>query len=141
MLHFAVVAFLDEVALGDELPLDDLPPHVVLLDRALTEADLGQVTAAVELAYASPKSKAEPKLRVTIADQKLETTLPAEVAPEIALPHRDEAGRTRYRNRDWVHTLIGSLRLKQGPAKLVLEAISLSGAEVMDLKHVKLTRR
>ena len=53
MLHFAVVAFLDEVALGDELPLDDLPPHVVLLDRALTEADLGQVTAAVELAYAS----------------------------------------------------------------------------------------
>lgn len=53
MLHFAVVAFLDEVALGDELPLDDLPLHVVLLDRAMTEADLGQVTAEVELAYAS----------------------------------------------------------------------------------------
>ena len=53
MLHFAVVAFLDAVALGAELPLDDLPPHVVLLDRAATEADLGQVTAAVELAYAS----------------------------------------------------------------------------------------
>lgn len=53
MLHFAVVAFLDEVALGDELPFAELPPHVVLLDRAATEADLGQVTAAVELAYAS----------------------------------------------------------------------------------------
>jgi len=53
VLHFTVVAFLDEVALGAELELDDMPPHVVLLDHAVTEADLGQVTAAVELAYAS----------------------------------------------------------------------------------------
>lgn len=53
MLHFAVVAFLNEVALGAEFDPDDLPAHVVLLDRAMTEADLGQVTAAVEVAYAS----------------------------------------------------------------------------------------
>jgi hypothetical protein len=53
VLHFTVVAFLDEVALGAELQLDDLPPHVLLLDHAITEADLGQVTAEVELAYAS----------------------------------------------------------------------------------------
>lgn len=53
MLHFAVVAFLDEVALGAEFDRDELPLHVSLFTPASTEADLGQVVAAVEAAYAS----------------------------------------------------------------------------------------
>ena len=52
MLRFAVVAFLDEVALEAEFDADALPLHLTLLDAASTEADLDQVVSAVEAAYA-----------------------------------------------------------------------------------------
>ncbi|MCX6836444.1 MAG: hypothetical protein NTX35_01360, partial [Verrucomicrobia bacterium] len=57
---------------------------------------------------------------------------------EIPLPHRDEAGKSRYRYREWTHLKLGTLYLKPGSATLTLEALSLPG---IDLKHVKLTRR
>lgn len=53
MLRFAVVAFLDEVALDAEFARDELPLHVTLLGASSTEADLDQVVTAVETAYAS----------------------------------------------------------------------------------------
>ena len=62
-------------------------------------------------------------------------------AREIPLPHRDEAGKARYRNRDWQTLKLGKVRLKQGPASLVLHPTAMPGAQVMDLKHVKLTLR
>ncbi|MFO1483797.1 MAG: sulfatase-like hydrolase/transferase [Verrucomicrobiaceae bacterium] len=95
----------------------------------------------LELAYACPSADAGSKLRVSIGDQALETTLPAAQAPEIPLPHRDEAGRTRYRDREWGTLKLGTLKLKQGPAKLTLEPLSMPGTQVMDLKHVQLTLR
>ncbi len=53
MLRFAVVAFLDEVALDAEFASDAVPLHVTLLGAASTEADLDQVVTAVEAAYGS----------------------------------------------------------------------------------------
>lgn len=52
MLRFAVVAFLDEVALEAEFDVDALPLHLTLLGAASTDADLDQVVSAVEAAYA-----------------------------------------------------------------------------------------
>jgi len=53
MLRFAVVAFLDDVALEAEFEADELPLHVTLLAAASTEADLDQVVSEVEAAYSS----------------------------------------------------------------------------------------
>ncbi|QOD93339.1 hypothetical protein [Chryseoglobus sp. 28M-23] len=53
MLRFAVVAFLDEVALEAEFASDALPLHVSLFGAASSEADPEQIVAAVEAAYAS----------------------------------------------------------------------------------------
>lgn len=103
------------------------------------------VTAAgdydIELAFACPPADAGSKIRLAIAGQSLEITVPAAVAQEIPLPHRDAVGKERYRNRDWGTLKLGALRLPQGPARLTLEALSKPGATVMELKHVKLRRR
>ena len=53
MLRFAVVAFLDEVALDAEFEPDALPLHVSLFGAASSEADPDQIVAAVEAAYGS----------------------------------------------------------------------------------------
>lgn len=53
MLRFAVVAFLDDVALEAVFEADELPLHVSLLGAASTDADLDQVVTAVEAAYSS----------------------------------------------------------------------------------------
>ena len=53
MLRFAVVAFLDEVALDAEFSPDALPLHVSLFGAASSEADADQIVSAVEAAYAS----------------------------------------------------------------------------------------
>ena len=100
--------------------------------------DLEIVTAGVyevELSYGAPAST---KLRLSADKQTLEASIPAASAPEIPLPHRDEAGKARYRDRAWSIVKLGTINLKPGPATLTLEALSSPG---IDLKHVKLTRR
>ncbi|HBJ85153.1 MAG TPA: hypothetical protein DDZ88_15030, partial [Verrucomicrobiales bacterium] len=103
--------------------------------------DLEVVTAGeyhVELTYGAP---ANAMLRVSLGKQTLEASIPAAEAPEIPLPHRDETGKTRFRNREWARLKLGTLNLKPGPAKLTLEALSLPGAMGMDFKELTLTRR
>ncbi len=53
MLRFAVVSFLEPVALDSEYAAGALPLHVALLSSASTDADLGQVAEAVEQAVAA----------------------------------------------------------------------------------------
>ncbi len=95
----------------------------------------------IELALACPAADAGSKLRVSVGGQTLETTVPAAEAPEIPLPHRDDAGRARYRNRAWVTLKVGTLTLPQGNARLTLQPLSMPGGQVMELKHVALTLR
>ncbi len=94
----------------------------------------------LELAYACPDGDAGSKLRISVGDQSLEASLPAASAPEIPLPHRDADGQSRYRNRAWSTLKLGTLKLPPGPARLTLEPLAMPGGQVMDLKHVKLTR-
>jgi arylsulfatase A len=93
----------------------------------------------IEIAYAidAPDSV----LHLSISGQSLEVPIPAASAPEITLPHRDEDGRARYRNRSWQTLNAGTIKLPKGPAKLTLKPLRLSGAEGLDFKHVKLTKR
>lgn len=103
--------------------------------------DLEIVTAGeyeIELSYGAP---AKTMLRISLGAQTLEAPIPAASAPEIPLPHRDEAGKARYRNREWTRLKLGTLKLQTGPAKLTLEALSMPGAMVMDFKEITLTRR
>ena len=51
-MRFAVVAFLDDVALDAEFGAGELPLHVTLLGPCETEADLGQLEAALDAAFA-----------------------------------------------------------------------------------------
>ncbi len=96
---------------------------------------------AVELAWACPAGDAGSRLRLAIGEQTLEVNIPVAEAPEVPLPHRDAEGASRYRNRAWSTLKLGTLNLPQGRAKLVLEPLTMPGGQVMDLKHVKLTRQ
>jgi arylsulfatase A-like enzyme len=95
----------------------------------------------IELAYACPPADAGSKLRISIGGESLETTIPAALAPQIPIPHRDEKGKTYYRDREWGKLKVGTLELAKGPAKFTLEPVALSGSQVMELKHVKLNLR
>ena len=95
----------------------------------------------VEIAYDCPEEDAGSIISITSGESNLDGTV--EVAPihDIPLPHRDEKGKARYRNREWATLKLGTLKLPQGPVKLTLEALSMPGAQVMDLKHVRLLRQ
>ena len=95
----------------------------------------------IEIALACPSADAGSRLRISVGSESIETVVPAAPAPEIPLPHRDEAGSARYRNREWFTLQAGTLRLPKGPAKLTIEPLTMPGTQVMDFKHVKLNLR
>ena len=106
--------------------------------------DIEVVTAddyEIEIALACPSADAGSRLRISVGSESIETVVPAAPAPEIPLPHRDEAGSARYRNREWFTLKAGTLRLPKGPAKLTIEPLTMPGTQVMDFKHVKLNLR
>lgn len=95
---------------------------------------------AIQLAYGCSPEDAGSEIRVQADKQQLLFTVPAAPAPEVALPHRDEAGRERYRNRRWATIDVGTLRLQAGPVRLELRPTKLAGNVALDLKHVRLER-
>lgn len=95
----------------------------------------------VEIAYGCPAACAGSRLRVTASDGKVEALVPAAEAAELPLPHRDAEGASRYRNRAWGLLRLGTLSLPAGRTRLVLEAVTMPGDRVLDLKHVTLARR
>ena len=106
--------------------------------------DIEVVTAddyEIEIALACPSADAGSRLRISVGSKSIETVVPAAPAPEIPLPHRDEAGSARYRNREWSILKAGTLRLPKGPAKLTIEPLTMPGSQVMDIKQLKLNLR
>jgi arylsulfatase A len=95
----------------------------------------------IELALACPPTDAGSRLRIIVGKESIDAIVTAAPAPEIALPHRDEAGKSRCRNREWTTLKAGTLKLPKGPAQLTLEALTMPGTQVMELKHVKLNLR
>jgi len=92
------------------------------------------------LRYGCPAADAGSWIRVSVGDAALEVKLPAAEAKVIPLPHRDAEGHKRYVDRDWGTLRLGRLRLNQGSAKLLIEAASLAGAQLMDFKELELKR-
>ncbi len=95
----------------------------------------------VELAYDCPAADAGSKIRISVGAASQEATVAAAPIQDISLPHRDEIGKERYRNRQWATLKLGTVKLPRGPARLTLEALSMPGTQVLDLKHVQLTLR
>jgi len=95
----------------------------------------------IELGYGCAPEDAGSRIRVSIGKQSVEATVPAAVAKEVPLPHRDERSKTRYRNRQWGTLELGTLKMEKGPAQLIIKPLTMIGSQVMDLKHVKLTLR
>ncbi len=89
----------------------------------------------VAIAYGSPVPS---PVLLQIAGHTIHAELPRAEAREIPLPHRDQEGRTRYRNRDWAIHHAGTVKLQKGMTTLILQAMNLPGP---DLKHITLTKR
>jgi arylsulfatase A len=98
-------------------------------------------TYEIELAFACPPEDAGSQVRLKVGDASLEAAIPAAPVKPIPLPHRDEAGKARYRNREWATLQLGTLTLQKGQHKLTLEVLRKPGTSVMDLKHVALKKR
>lgn len=95
---------------------------------------------AIALEYACPIADAGSKIRLGIGDSALEAVVPAAEAPGLPLPHRDEDGHAKYRNRQWQTLDLGTVKLEQGPATLTIEVREMPGAQVMELKAVRITK-
>lgn len=95
----------------------------------------------VEIAFACRSVDAGSRVRLTIDGQALDAIVPAAPGEEIPLPHRDDDGPSRFRNRTWHPLKLGEVELARGPARLRLQAVTMPGTQVMDFKHVRLTRR
>jgi arylsulfatase A-like enzyme len=98
----------------------------------------GDFTA--EIAYSCPPQSAGSKIRISAGESTLEARVAAAPAREIELPHRDELGPKRYRNRDWAVLEAGTMRLPAGRATLSVRCLDMPGGEVMDFKELRLTR-
>ena len=96
-------------------------------------------TYELELRYACPKADAGSKIRISVGQSALCATVPPAEAPFARLPHRDERGRSRYVNRKWGTLEIGKVMLQEGRQRLTIEAVSLAGKQVMELKAVSLS--
>lgn len=97
-------------------------------------------TYAISLSLACAEADAGSQIRIRCGEEFLMVTVPAAPAKEIALPHRDDRSRTRYRNRNWASVPAGSLRLTRGRHQLRLEPVQLKGSSLIDLKAVTLER-
>ncbi|TWT51092.1 Arylsulfatase [Rubripirellula amarantea] len=94
----------------------------------------------VEIAYACDPDDAGSSVRISVDDKVLESKIPVGLAPQIPLPHRDEKGRSKYRDRDWCKLKVGTLELSKGPTTLWIEPVNLAETQLMDFKHVRLFR-
>ncbi|OYW11317.1 MAG: hypothetical protein B7Z55_19480, partial [Planctomycetales bacterium 12-60-4] len=65
----------------------------------------------VELAYDCPAEDAGSKIRLDVGAAAQEATVAAAPIQDIPLPHRDEIGKERYRNRKWSTLRLGTLKL------------------------------
>lgn len=95
---------------------------------------------ACEIAYACPADDAGSTLRLTAGDRSVSASVPAASPRDIRLPHRDEGGHAKYRNRDWSVLKLGEIDLPAGPHRLAIDCPRIAGREVLEFKHLLLDR-
>jgi arylsulfatase A len=109
--------------------------------RIWYELDVQQAgTYRVELACTSRPDDAGAKVRISAGNSALDVEIPSAPLRPIELAHRDPEGQQRYQDREWTTVACGQLTLPHGSTTLQLEALAKPGAQVLDLKHVRLQR-
>jgi arylsulfatase A-like enzyme len=93
----------------------------------------------VALGYLCPRESAGSTIRVTVGDTALETILRGTPIKEIPLPHRARSSNP-YVNREWHSVKLGRVHLPASTTTVTVEALNVSGTQVMDLKYVSLRR-
>ena len=104
-------------------------------------------TYEVTLGYRCPKENAGAKIRITAAEAgrvvpnapPLEAVVRETPMDQIQVHNLFDDGNP-YLHLKWSTLKLGQLRLKQGPARLTVQALTKPGPEVMDLKYVSLER-
>ena len=96
-------------------------------------------TYEVSLGYLCAKADAGSKIRVKIGTEKLDGAIRGTPLNQIPLPHR-VPGNNWYVNREWKTLTLGRVDLETGRTQIQIEAQSVAGRQVMDLKHAVLRR-
>jgi len=95
----------------------------------------------LDIAMTCDAANAGSMVRLTLGDQSIDFRIPTAAPIEKKLPHRDEEGHAKYREREWTNLSVGSLKLPAGKSRLQLQPLSKSASQIMDFKHVRLTRQ
>ncbi|MCA9031339.1 MAG: sulfatase-like hydrolase/transferase [Planctomycetaceae bacterium] len=112
------------------------PGETVTFDLDVQHAGTYSVTAL----YSCPKENAGSDIRVTWGEQSHDWHVAAAPEEDVELPHRDERGRERYRNRIWKEASLGEFELTTGQHQLTLESVKVPAGSVMDFKAVRVQR-
>ncbi len=91
----------------------------------------------VRLRYACPDDGAGSKVRVSAGDSNTEAIVKPAPGKVLPLPNRDGTKGT-YMNRDWAELPLGRLKLAKGKGRILLEAVSTPGRQVLDFKALVL---
>jgi arylsulfatase A len=94
----------------------------------------------LEMRYACTASDAGSTIRVRVGEESAEAKVSAAAAPMISLPHRDAQRRELFVTRSWGSLRLSPLNLSPGRQRLTLEAVSRSGAAVMEFKSLALRK-
>lgn len=94
-------------------------------------------TYSIKIDFACPPEDAGSKIKVGVKDVFVETIVPP--APIVPIPLQDRA--PGYKSRVWATLEVGELELPVGEQKIVIEALSIPGSQVMDFKHLSLEKK
>jgi arylsulfatase A len=95
-------------------------------------------TYAVSLSYLCREADAGARIRVTASDSSIEAMTRA--TPIVLVPSPDRVPREEVYELQWHELPVGKLALPKGKSKLIIDALTKPGAEVMQLKSVHLKR-
>lgn len=94
----------------------------------------------VSVQYATEKPRPDFRMHFTSGSVRTSPKLPAQEAPIIPLPHRDQRSRERYVNRDWKARFLARLHLSKGPKRFQLTLGDLPDGQSVDFKALVLKR-
>ncbi len=93
----------------------------------------------VTLMYVCGKENVGARLRVEVGGRSVQGVVTRPHDPE-PIPSPDRVPRGEVREKIWAPLTLGTVDLREGKTRLIVRALSKPGAEVVDLKAVRLTR-
>lgn len=110
-------------------------------DRIWWEIDVARAGKyESNLQFLCPETDAGSMIKLSAGDASLSAKVPATPIKEIPLKHYLQGKSNTYRSMEWKELPLGRLELPKGKTKLTLEAASIAGKHVMDVKGIILRR-